>query len=193
VNLTQEQIKSLEKANPRFRERHVESPYPGYLLCQNTFMLGTIKGVSRTYTQAIVRTYSSSAFGTLYTSKLPESAADILYERVLTFYRDHDLIVEHIPTHDGREYCSRPIIHPYQIFPGFSDIKHRRTKVATPRTNGFIKRFARAVLDQFSRETFRSKFYASVEALQQDQDQWLYYYNHERPHRGYRNNGQAPY
>jgi len=27
---------SLEKANPCFRERHVESSYPGYLLCQDT-------------------------------------------------------------------------------------------------------------------------------------------------------------
>ena len=59
--------------------------------------------------------------------------------------------------------------------------------------NGFVERFNRTVLDEFFRETFRNKFYTSVEELQQDLDQWLYHYNHERPHRGYRNNGQAPY
>lgn len=39
MDLTEEQIRLLEKANPCFRERHVESPYPGYLLCQDTFMV----------------------------------------------------------------------------------------------------------------------------------------------------------
>jgi hypothetical protein len=74
----------------------------------------------------------------------------------------------------------------------FSEIEHRRTKVARPRTNGFVERFNRTVLDEFFRETFREKFYASVEQLQADLDQWLYHYNYERPHRGYRNMGRRP-
>ena len=192
VELTEEQIKLLEKANPCFRERHVESPYPGYLLSQDTFMVGTIKGVGRIYLQAVVDTYGSYAFGKLYTSKLPETAVDVLYDRVLPFYRDQGLSVEHILTDNGREYCGKPMIHPYQIFLEFNDIKHRRTKVATPRTNGFVERFNRTVLDEFFRETFRSKFYASVEQLQKDLDQWLDYYNNQRPHRGYRNMGRRP-
>lgn len=32
----------------------------------------------------------------------------------------------------------------------------------------------------------------SVEELQIDLDQWLYQYNYERPHRGYRNMGRKP-
>jgi len=192
INLTEEQIKLLEKANPCFRERHVESPYPGYLLSQDTFMVGTIKGIGRIYLQAVIDTYGSYAFGKLYTSKLPETAVDVLYDRVLPFYKDHGLIVEHILTDNGREYCGKPMIHPYQIFLEFTDIKHRRTKVATPRTNGFVERFNRTILDEFFRETFRKKFYASVAELQEDLDQWLHYYNHERPHRGYRNMGRRP-
>mgnify|MGYP007051341884 CR=1 len=49
IELTEEQIRLIEKANPCFRERKVESPYPGYLLSQDTFMVGTIKGVGRIY------------------------------------------------------------------------------------------------------------------------------------------------
>ena len=192
IELTEEQIKLLEKANPCFRERHVESPYPGYLLSQDTFMVGTIKGVGRIYLQAVVDTYGSFAFGKLYTSKLPETAVDVLYDRVLPFYREQGLVVEHILTDNGREYCGRPMIHPYEIFLEFNDIKHRNTRVATPRTNGFVERFNRTVLDEFFRETFRNKLYASVEELQKDLDQWLHYYNHERPHRGYRNMGKRP-
>ena len=192
IDLTEEQIKLLEKANPCFRERKVESLYPGYLLSQDTFMVGTIKGVGRIYLQAVIDTYGSFAFGKLYTSKLPETAADVLYDRVLPFYESQGLTVENILTDNGREYCGRPMIHPYQIFLELNDIEHRRTKVARPRTNGFVERFNRTVLDEFFRETFHNKFYASVEELQEDLDQWLHYYNYERPHRGYRNMGRRP-
>lgn len=192
IELTEEQIRLLEKANPCFRERRVESPYPGYLLSQDTFMVGTLKGVGRVYLQAVIDTFGSYAFGKLYTSKLPETAADVLYDRVLPFYEAHGLKVEHILTDNGREYCGRPMVHPYQIFLELYDIEHRRTKVATPRTNGFVERFNRTILDEFFRETFREKFYASVEELQVDLDRWLDYYNNERPHRGYRNMGRRP-
>ena len=192
IDLTEEQIRLLEKANPCFRERHVESPYPGYLLCQDTFMVGALKGIGRVYLQAVIDTYGSFAFGKLYTSKLPETAVDVLYDRVLPFYATQGITVEHILTDNGREYCGRPMIHPYQIFLEFQDIEHRRTKVARPRTNGFVERFNRTILDEFFRETFREKFYSSVEELQQDLDAWLHAYNYERPHRGYRNMGRRP-
>jgi len=192
IELTAEQVRLLEKANPCFRERRIESAYPGYLLSQDTFYVGVIKGVGRIYLQAVVDTYGSYAFGKLYTSKLPETAVDVLYDRVLPFYEAHGLTVEHILTDNGREYCGRAMIHPYQIFLELYDIKHRRTKVATPRTNGFVERFNRTVLDEFFRETFRKKLYASVEELQIDLDAWLNYYNTERPHRGYRNMGKRP-
>ena len=192
IKLTEEQIRLLEKANPCFRERRVESAYPGYLLSQDTLFVGTIKGVGRIYLQNVVDTYGSYAFGKLYTSKLPETAADVLYDRVLPFYESHGLKVEHILTDNGREYCGRPMVHPYQIFLDLYDIGHRRTKVATPRTNGFVERFNKTVVDEFIRETFRDKLYLSVEELQVDLDKWLDYYNNERPHRGYRNMGRRP-
>ena len=192
VELTEEQIRLLEKANPCFRERHVESPYPGYLLSQDTFMVGTLKGIGRIYLQAVVDTFGSFAFGKLYTSKLPETAVDVLYDRVLPFYEAQGLKVEHILTDNGREYCGRPMIHPYQIVLELYDIEHRRTKVARPRTNGFVERFNRTILDEFFREAFRKEFYPSVEKLQEALDKWLHHYNYERPHRGYRNIGKRP-
>jgi transposase InsO family protein len=192
IDLTEEQIRLLEKANPCFRERHVESPYPGYLLCQDTFMVGALKGIGRIYLQAVVDAYGSFAFGKLYTSKLPETAVDVLYDRVLPFYESQGLKVENILSDNGREYCGRPMIHPYQIFLELYDIEHRRTKVARPRTNGFVERFNRTILDEFFREAFREKFYSSVEELQSDLDQWFHRYNYERPHRGYRNMGRRP-
>ena len=120
------------------------------------------------------------------------SAADLLTDKVLPFFDEHAIRVLRALTDNGREYCCRPMIHPYQIFLEFNEIMRRRSKVATPRTNGFVERFNRTVLDEFFRETFRNKFYGSVEVLQQDLDQWLHYYNYERPHRGYRNMRRRP-
>lgn len=192
INLTEEQIRLLEKANPAFRERKVESPYPGYLLSQDTFYVGRLKGVGRVYLQAVVDTYGSYAFGKLYTSKRPETAVDVLYDHVLPFYEEQGMKVDHILTDNGREYCGRPMIHPYQIYLELSEIGHRTTKVATPRTNGFVERFNRTVLDEFFREAFRKTLYTSVDDLQKDLNKWLHHYNHQRPHRGYRNMGKRP-
>lgn len=94
-------------------------------------------------------------------------------------------------TDNGREFCGRST-HPYELYLELHDIQHRRTKVRQPQTNGFVERFHRTVLDEFLREAFRTKLYESVEALQEDFDNWLRYYNYERPHQGYRNMGRRP-
>ena len=190
--MTETQIRLLEKSNPEFRERHVESEYPGYLLCQDTFYVGRLKGVGRIYLQAVVDSYGSYAFGKLYTSKRQETAADILYDRVLPFYQEQGLNIEAILTDNGTEYKGLATGHLYEIFLDFNDIEHRTTKVATPRTNGFVERFNRTILDEFFRTAFRKKLYVSVNELQIDLDIWLNHYNYERPHRGYRNLGRKP-
>ena len=191
--LTEQQIRLIEKANPCYKERHVESNYPGQLLCQDTFYVGRLKGVGRIYLQAVVDTYGSFGFAKLYTSKRPETAVDVLYDRVLPFYQEHKLTVEAILTDNGTEYKGRPMIHMYEIFLDFNDIEHRNTKVGNPRTNGFVERFNRTLLDEFFRTCFRKKLYESVQALQTDLDDWLHQYNYERPHRGYRNMGRRPF
>ena len=111
---------------------------------------------------------------------------------MLPFYKNHGLSIEAILTDNGTEYKGRPMIHMYEIFLELNDIEHRTCKVATPRTNGFVERFNRTVLDEFFRTAFRKKFYDSLQALQKDLDKWLHHYNYERPHRGYRNKGRKP-
>jgi transposase InsO family protein len=95
--------------------------------------------------------------------------------------------VQAILTDKRTEYKGCPMIYLYEIFLELNDIEHRSTKVATPRTNGFVERFNRTVLDEFFRTAFRKKLFASLVALQKDLDEWLSYYNYRRPHRGCRN------
>lgn len=82
IKLTPEQVKSIEKANPCFRERHIESKRPGELLSQDTLYVGQIKGIGKVYMQSVVDTYGSFAFGYLHTGKLPDQAALILHNDV---------------------------------------------------------------------------------------------------------------
>ena len=191
IELTPEQVAQIEKYNPCFRERHVESSRPGELLSQDTFYVGTLKGVGRVYLHAVVDTYSSYAFGFLHTSKQPEAAAAVLHNDVLPFYKSKGLTIQALLTDNGREFCGKDT-HPYEIYLALNDIEHRRTKVRKPQTNGFVERFNKTILEEFFRTAFRTKLYESVQALQEDLDKWLVHYNTERPHLGYRNMGRRP-
>lgn len=159
VELNEAQIRLLEKHNPQFKERNVESPYPDYLLCQDTFYVGRLKGVGRFYMQAVVDTYSS--------------VADLLYDRVVPFYKQEEVKISAILTDRGTEFKGKLDYHPYELFLQLNDIGHRLCKVATPRTNGFVERFNRTILDEFFRVAFRKKLYLTVDDLQLDLDKWI--------------------
>jgi transposase InsO family protein len=191
IELTPEQVAQIERNNPCFRERHVESSRPGELLSQDTFYVGTLKGVGRVFLHAVVDTYGSYAFGFLHTTKQPEAAVAVLHNDVLPFYKEKGLPIKAVLTDNGREFCGKDT-HPYEIYLDFNEIKHRTTKVRKPQTNGFVERFNRTVLNEFFRSAFRTKLYETVEALQIDLDKWLAHYNTERPHLGYRNMGRRP-
>jgi transposase InsO family protein len=191
IELTPQQVAQIEKANPCFRERHIESSHPGELLSQDTFYVGVLKGVGRVYLHAVVDTYGSFAFGFLHTSKQPEAAVAVLHNDALPFYQERGLPVTAVITDNGREFCGKET-HPYELYLQLNDLEHRTTRVRRPQTNGFVERFNRTVLDEFFRTAFRTKFYESVEALQVDLNTWLVHYNTERPHLGYRNMGRRP-
>lgn len=192
IELNGEQVAFIEKHNPAFRERHVESAAPGELLCQDTFFVGHLKGVGKVYLHTVVDAYCSYAFGFLHTSKQAEAAAAVLHNDVLPFYRSKALPVQAILTDNGREFCGKDD-HPYELYLALNDIEHRRTQVRRPQTNGFVERFHRTVLDEFFRSAFRTRLYETVEALQTDLDIWLHSYNYQRPHQGYRNLGKRPF
>lgn len=191
IELSPQQVAWIEKANPCFRERHIESSRPGEVLSQDTFYVGVLKGVGRVYLHAVVDTYGSYAFGFLHTTKQPEAALAVVHNDVLPFYREKGLPVDAILTDNGREFCGKDT-HPYELYLELNDIEHRKTQVRRPQTNGFVERFNRTVLDEFFRIAFRTKLYESVEVLQVDLDAWLVHYNTERPHQGYRNQGRRP-
>ena len=92
ITLTEAQVTVLErKKHDDQVSGEIETEHPGYLGSQDTFYVGTLKGVRRIYQQTLVDTYSKVAFAKLYTTKTPITAADLLNDRVLPFFESHGL------------------------------------------------------------------------------------------------------
>jgi transposase InsO family protein len=190
--LTAEQIELLERHSADFRCRHIESSRPGELLNQDTFYWGTLKGVGKVYVQVVIDVFCSLAFAKIYTSKMPITACDLLFERVLPFYEDLGVPVGAVLTDNGREYCGREDRHPYELLLQIEEIEHRTTRIRSPRTNGFVERMNRTLLDECFRIAGRTTWYLEVEEIQRDLDRFLEYYNLQRSHQGYRLKGRTP-
>ena len=103
--LTEAQVAALEKAKLD-KEAHgeFESECPGYCVAQDTFYVGTLKGVGRVYQQTAIDTYSKVAFAKLYDRKTPLTAADLMNDRVVPFFDEHEIVVSRVLTDRGTEY-----------------------------------------------------------------------------------------
>ena len=191
--LTEAQVAALErKQDDDAAHGEIETAHPGYLGSQDTFYVGTIKGVGRIYQQTFVDTYSKWAAAKLYTTKTPITAADLLNDRVLPFFAEQSMGVIRMLTDRGTEYCGKAEQHDYQLYLAVNDIEHTKTKAQHPQTNGICERFHKTILNEFYQVAFRRKIYRSLEELQIDLDDWLRYYNEERTHQGKMCCGRTP-
>ena len=190
---TESQLVALEK---REQDREacgeIETHHPGYLGSQDTYYVGTLKGVGRIYQQTFVDTYAKVAAAKLYVTKTPITSADLLNDRVLPMFQEHNLPLLRILTDRGTEYCGRPEQHDYQLYLAINDIDHTRTKAKSPQTNGICERFHKTILDEFYRIAFRKKIYEDLQSLQEDLDDWIHHYNYERTHQGKMCCGRTP-
>lgn len=194
IILNDAQIAALEQKKQDDLEcGEIETAHPGYLGSQDTFYVGNMKGVGRIYQQTFVDTYSKIAIVKLYTSKTPITAADLLNDRVLPYFNNHELPMLRILTDRGTEYCGKQDQHHYQLYLAINDIDHTKTKARSPQTNGICERFHKTILQEFYQVAFRKKLYSNLEELQKDVDDWIKYYNNERTHQGKMCCGRTPY
>lgn len=191
-SMTKEQMDMLLSHSQELKEQHVISDYPGNLLCQDTLELGRLKGIGRMFVQVVIDTHGSYGFAKIFTSKTQVETADVLIDKVLPMYSSLGIPVNSILTDNGKEYCGVEG-HFYEDLLASLNIEHRRTKVRSPKTNGFVERFNRTLLEEFFVIRMREKWFTSIEELQADLDAWLWYYNFERSHQGYRVRGRTPF
>ena len=191
--LTEAQVVALEKKrDDDLACGEIETAHPGYLGSQDTFYVGTLKGVGRIYQQTFVDTYSKWAAAKLYTTKTPITAAELLNDRVLPFFEEQGMGVLRMLTDCGTEFCGRADRHDYELYLAVNDIEHTKTKPQHPQTNGICERFHKTVLQDFYQVAFRTKIYTTIDELQHDLDAWIEHYNTARTHQGKMCCGRTP-
>jgi len=158
------QVAALEKGRAE-KEAHgeIETEHPGYLGAQDTFYVGTLKGVGRIYQQTFIDTYTKVAFIKLYDRRNALVAADLLNDRVLPFFEAQEVKLLRILTDRGTEYCGNLAQHEFELYLALEDIDHTKTKARSPQTNGICERFHKTILDEFYQVAFRKKIYTSIE------------------------------
>ena len=163
IILTEDQLSALGRAGEE-KETHgeIETEHPGYLGAQDTYYVGNIKGVGRTYQQTFIDTYSKLAIVKLYPQKHAITSADVLNDRVIPLFESHGIRLLRILTDRGSEYCGNRERHEFQLYLDLECIEHTRTKLKSPQTNGICERFHRTIQNEFYATAFRRKMYHSL-------------------------------
>jgi len=104
--------------------------------------------------------------------------------------QEYQIKFKEVLTDNGPEFGPRnsksKMEHPFERMLFEMDIKHRYTKPYRPQTNGKAERFWRTIEEDLFEETN----FDSLDEMKEELLQYIYYYNHERPHQGI--NGLTP-
>ncbi len=106
------------------------------------------------------------------------------------FMQNHDIKFKEILSDNGSEFGGKntksPEDHPFERMLIEMGIKHRYTRPYRPQTNGKVERFWKTL----ESDLLEDMTFDSIEQMQEELSQYLYYYNHQRPHQGI--NGDNP-
>jgi len=193
IILTEAQMIALERKREK-REAYgeIETEHPGYLGAQDTYYVGNIKGVGRIYQQTFINTYSRVAFAKAYDRKNAIAAPDLLNDLVLPFFEQQNIPLLRLLTDRGTEFKGKREHHEYELYLDIEGIEHSKIQVRSPQSNGICERLHRTIQEEFYAVAFRKKLYESLDQLQTDLDEWMEYYNNERPHSGRYCFGKTP-
>jgi hypothetical protein len=127
---------ALEKAKES-KQAHgeFESECPGYCGVQDAFYVGTLNQ------QTFIDTYNKVAFAKLY-GQDSDHSADLLNDRVLPFFEEHEIALSRVLSNRGTQYCGadgHDVSCPWQW--KISTTPGPRPRV--PRLMGFVSAFTR--------------------------------------------------
>jgi transposase InsO family protein len=97
-----------------------------------------------------------------------------------------------ILTDRGTEFKGKMEHHEYELYLQIEGIDHSKTQVRRPQSNGNCERLHRTMQEEFYAVAFRKKMYLTLDEMQHDLDEWIKYYNNDRPHSGRYCFGKTP-
>ena len=187
--LTDRTRRTLEKARRSLPQRHVEAEVPGELVCLDCFYVGKLKGVGKVWQITACDAASSYALARVFVQAQPtsETAARFLRHVLVPHYREAGWPIQRVLTDRGSEFAGA-FAKACQAL----GIRHTQTKPRHAWTNGFVERLQGTILHEHWRVEFRRRSFTQLPQLQRSLDSFLRFYNHERPHHGYRTRGSHP-
>ena len=185
--LTERTRRQLHKA--RRAERHVEASRPGELVCIDCFYVGKLKGVGKVWQITACDAATSYGLARVFVLAQPTAqAAERFLRRVLVpHFREAGWPIERVLTDRGGEFKGAFDQACHDL-----GIRHTRTQPRHAWTNGFVERLQGTILHEHWRVEFRRRYFTRLPQLQRSLDGFLHFYNHERPHHGYRTRGRTP-
>ena len=193
VRLKLNKIKMLEPLAPVAR---YERACPGDLLHIDIKKLARIKkpghrltgnpqdetrGAGREFLYVAIDDHSRMAYVAMMPDEKAVSAADFLHQAVY-YFRRHRIRVRRVMTDNGPCFCSDRFRDTCQRF----RIRHLRTRIYTPKTNGKAERFIQTAI----REWAYACLYQNSDERNQHLIPWIHDYNWHRPHTSL--NGKPP-
>lgn len=131
------------------------------------------KRAGYTYIHAAVDDHSRLAYAECLNDERAVTAVEF-YERAAIFFAGHGITIRSVLTDNGSCYISGL----WKAAMRDSDVKHRRTRRQTPRTNGKVERFNKTMKDEW----LYVRAYSSEIDRRNHLVPFLNEYNHDRPH-----------
>lgn len=185
--LTERTRRQLESA--RKKQRHVEASVPGELVCLDCFYVGKLKGVGKVWQITACDAASSYGLARVFVLAQPtaEAAKRFLRRVLVPHFRQAGWPIQRVLTDGGSEFKGVFARACHDL-----EIRHTRIRPGHAWTNGFVERLQGTILHEHWRIEFRRRYFTRLAQLQRSLDGFLRFYNHQRPHHGYRTRGRTP-
>ena len=125
------------------------------------------------YVHSAIDGYSRLAYSEALDDETTATAL-AFWTRARAFFAAHGIAVERVLTDNGSAYRSAAWRAEHRRL----GIKHSRTRVRRPQTNGKVERLNRTLLEEWAYK----RLYTSEKARRAALSGWLHHYNHHRPH-----------
>lgn len=189
-------LNKLSRLESRAPVRRYEWPVAGDMIHLDTKKLGRIHGVGHRFSprghnrnsgigwdhvHVAIDDHSRLAYAEVLPDETGETAAAFT-ERAIASFASMGITTRRILTDNGSPYRSRAFANVVAAHA----ISHRRTRPYTPRTNGKAEAMVKILINRWA---YRRPYRSSAER-RRALDQFMWNYNHRRPHGGL--NGATP-
>jgi transposase InsO family protein len=162
---------------------------PGDLVALDSFYIGNLKGVGKTYQLTAVDTATRWAL-VMIVHGVPNGAVTARFvDHALRRFRRLGVTVRAVLTDNGPEYVARAFCAAVAA----KCLNHHRIPPRSPNHNAVCERFHGTILQECWRPAFHRRRFTSVRQLQAEADAWLVHYNTRRRNHSDFMRGRTPH